>query len=80
MFVKENLNRKKILHDARKIVFHVKSLSQIILKQTDNHNLLPPQETDTIVVLCAIWYHSHNLKNVKNTHGGEHSLSFDVAL
>ena len=22
------------------------------------------------VVLCAIWYHSHNLINVKNTHGG----------
>ena len=22
------------------------------------------------VVLCAIWYHSCNLKNVKNTHGG----------
>ena len=24
----------------------------------------------TIVMLCAIWYHLHNLKNVKNTHGG----------
>ena len=22
------------------------------------------------VMLCAIWYHSYNLKNVKNTHGG----------
>ena len=22
------------------------------------------------VVLCAIWYYSYNLKNVKNTHGG----------
>ena len=22
------------------------------------------------VVLCAIWYHSYNLKNVKNTHEG----------
>ena len=22
------------------------------------------------VVRCAIWYHSRNLKNVKNTHGG----------
>ena len=22
------------------------------------------------VVRCAIWYHSQNLKNVKNTHGG----------
>ena len=24
----------------------------------------------TYVVLCAIWYHSCNFKNVKNTHGG----------
>ena len=22
------------------------------------------------VMLCAIWYHLHNLKNVKNIHGG----------
>ena len=22
------------------------------------------------VVSCAIWYHLHNLKNIKNTHGG----------
>ena len=22
------------------------------------------------VMRCAIWYHLHNLKNVKNTHGG----------
>ena len=22
------------------------------------------------VVRCGIWYHSYNLKNVKNTHGG----------
>ena len=21
-------------------------------------------------MLCEIWYHLHNLKNVKNTHGG----------
>ena len=21
-------------------------------------------------MLCAIWYHMYNLKNVKNTHGG----------
>ena len=21
-------------------------------------------------MLCAIWYHLHNVKNVKNTHGG----------
>ena len=24
----------------------------------------------TIVVLCAIWHHLHNLKNVQNTHRG----------
>ena len=23
-----------------------------------------------IMMLCAIWYHMYNLKNVKNTHGG----------
>ena len=22
------------------------------------------------VMRCAIWYHLHNLKNLKNTHGG----------
>ena len=22
------------------------------------------------VMLCTIWYHLHNLKNAKNTHGG----------
>ena len=26
---------------------------------------------NTYVMLCAIWYHLHNLKNVKNTHGGK---------
>ena len=25
---------------------------------------------DAIVMRCAIRYHLHNLKNVKNTHGG----------
>ena len=25
--------------------------------------------TATYVMLCAIWYHLYNLKNVKNTHG-----------
>ena len=28
-------------------------------------------ESNTLsVMLCAIWYHLYNLKNVKNTHGG----------
>ena len=26
--------------------------------------------TFTYLVLCAIWYHSYNLKKVKDTHGG----------
>ena len=25
---------------------------------------------DTYVMFCTIWYHLHNLKNVKKTHGG----------
>ena len=25
---------------------------------------------DIYVVRCVIWYHSHNFKNMKNTHGG----------
>ena len=33
--------------------------------------------SELYATLCAIWYHSHNLKNVKNIHGGvlllEHS-------
>ena len=37
--------------------------------------LLPPILWTTFplnidVILCAIWYHLHNLKNVRNTHGG----------
>ena len=30
------------------------------------------------VMLCAIWYHLYNLKNVKNTHGGEKYFSMGV--
>ena len=30
--------------------------------------ILDPQ--DLFVVRCTIWYHLHNLKNIKNTHGG----------
>ena len=33
-----------------------------------------------IVVLCAIWYHLQNLKNVKNTHGGLLLLVFILLL
>ena len=25
---------------------------------------------DSYVMRCTIWYHLHNFKNVKNTHGG----------
>ena len=30
----------------------------------------PTNRRTIYVMLCAIWYHSYNLKNVKNTHGG----------
>ena len=39
------------------VLFHVR---KICLVWKINH----------LVMLCAIWYHFHNLKNVKNTHGG----------
>ena len=28
------------------------------------------ETSTTNMMRCAIWYHQHNLKNVKNTHGG----------
>ena len=28
------------------------------------------------VMFCAIWYHLHNLKNVKNTYGGVLLLAY----
>ena len=31
-----------------------------------------------LVVLCAIWHHLYNFKNVKNTHGGVLTLFFHV--
>ena len=31
------------------------------------------------VVLCAIWYNWHNLKKVKNTHGGVHALAYNFS-
>ena len=27
-------------------------------------------DNEVYEMLCAIWYHLHNFKNVKNTHGG----------
>ena len=30
------------------------------------------------VIRCAIWYHLHNLKNVKNTHQGVFLLVLNV--
>ena len=30
---------------------------------------------DIIVMFCAIWYHLHDLKNLKNTHGGVFLMS-----
>ena len=42
------------------------------LSQTSKMEPLPKKfmVESVDVVLCAIWYHSYNLKNVKNTHGG----------
>ena len=31
---------------------------------------MPASSTPLYEMLCAIWYHLYNLKNVKNTHGG----------
>ena len=31
---------------------------------------------NAIVMLCAIWYHLHNFKNMKNTHEGMFVLYF----
>ena len=33
------------------------------------NRLSPPIKNDVFVMLCAIWYHLHNSKNVKKTHG-----------
>ena len=33
-------------------------------------HLVPTWEKISYVMLCVIWYHLYNLKNVKNTHGG----------
>ena len=41
----------------------------IVLKLKDKYCLNSLVSTIT-VMLCTIWYHLHNLKNVKNTHGG----------
>ena len=37
---------------------------------TDSFPKLRNSTPTKYVVLCAIWNHSYNLKNVKNTHGG----------
>ena len=42
-------------------------LHQILKKKSKSVQNKGPS---TNVVLCTIWYHVHNLKNVKNTHGG----------
>ena len=33
-------------------------------------NIVTNQKSKTYVILCTIWYHFYNFKNVKNTHGG----------
>ena len=42
------------------------------LVHTDFTSAINPIGKDAFkyVIFCSIWYHLHNLKNVKNTHGG----------
>ena len=46
--------------------------SQLKLEQHNNNTLIQKRILQVYlnVVCCAIWYHSYNLKNVKNNHGG----------
>ena len=46
---------------------HVHNQSNKFLKKELNENIY--------AVLCAFWHDLHNLKNVKNTHGGSVTLS-----
>ena len=55
----------------------------LFIRETQNFTKLRPKETlcvntlfktspsrNITLMFCAIWYHLHNLKNVKSTHGG----------
>ena len=53
---RKNSGFNKLSHSVHYGWFKIKLLS---------HRILEVYE-----VRCAIWYHSYNLKNVKNTHGG----------
>ena len=48
------------------------NIYQVKLKITAHANVKLQYDvfSKTYVMRCAIWYHLHNLKNVKNTHGG----------
>ena len=48
----------------------VTPLIQNLLEMTSSNKLYSKETTYADVVCCAIWYHLHNLKNVKNNHGG----------
>ena len=37
---------------------------------THTHTRIIKQTNEPFVMCCAIWYHFHNLKNMKNNHGG----------
>ena len=54
------------------------SCTDIESKATNNANIPNYSEGSCCarcVMLCAIWYHFYNLKNVKNTHGGVFTFS-----
>ena len=47
---------------------HCAGPEMIIIIENDVARLA--KHTRKYVMRCAIWYHLHDLKNVKNTHGG----------
>ena len=62
------------------MIFENSNITLVLLRQFQNFEKYiqaiypksPSQHAITItnVMLCVIWYNSHDLKNVKNTHGG----------
>ena len=65
----------------------------LFIRETQNFTKLRPKEKlcvntlfktspsrNITLMFCAIWYHLHNLKNVKSTHGGVLFLVLKVTL
>ena len=44
-------------------------LTKTNFQQTIDRSIDSLETSTTNMMRCAIWYHQHNLKNVKNTHG-----------